>query len=219
MLIRLALVLVLTTGASLAHSACWITPNGQIYQTQYNSSPPVYGARQITCPQQPQPSIQCPANSQYDGRGCRCNPGYSSTGQGCIKPAPTQAPSGSGDVCQPYYGQGYCTDYIAQRMGTRPRGVVGPSAWPANRDISQVREGVALIFGRLAPPAGHVAYVERVERNQSGMPVAFEVSEMNYGGGPKAGVPRECWVSNNFGKVTRRRIDARDQSITGFWSN
>lgn len=233
-------------------ATCWLAPNGQVFQTASNSSPPVAGARQIACPgTSNQPSCpanavfdgrgcrcnqgfslngsscvqttvtsqpNCPANSAFDGKGCRCNSGYQSSGQGCVRAATTvPSPTNSGDVCQPYYGRGYCTDYITQRMGSHPRGV-GPSVWPANRNVRQAQAGVALIFGNLAPPAGHVAYVERVVRQSNGDPVSFEISEMNYGGGAKSGVPRECWVSNNFGVVTRRTISVNDSSITGFWS-
>ena len=241
----------LVVASSSSHAGCWLAPNGQLYQTAGNSSPPIAGARQVSCPgTSSQPSCpsnsvfdgkgcrcnqgfsangsgcvpvpisqqpNCPANSAFDGRGCKCNSGYSANEQGCVKVTPNQAIQKNGDVCQAYYGRGYCTDYISMKIGYHPGGV-GPAAWPANRNIRQAHEGVALIFGNLAPPAGHVAYVERVVRQSNGEPTAFEISEMNYGGGQRAGVPRECWVSNNFGVITRRTISVNDSSITGFWS-
>lgn len=102
-------------------------------------------------------------------------------------------------------------------MGVHPGGI-GPAAWPVTRDPTIIRAGVAVVFGNLAPPFGHVAYVESVSRDQKGLPATLTISEMNYGS-PKANVPTECAVSNNFGKVTPRTIRVTDATITGYWSN
>ena len=216
MSVRFLLLLLMVIAPGLAQADCWRAPNGQIFQTQSNSSPPVYGAQRVNCPSVQAPS--CPENSAFDGRGCRCSAGFVSTSSGCVrataKPVPNQNPRQSGDVCAPYYGKGYCTDWISQRMSNRPRG--DPNTWPVNGNLSTIRDGVAVVFGGLSS-SGHVAYVERVNRDASGKPLSLDISEMNYGRGLKPSTPPSCLVTSAFGAVGRRTISVYGAGITGFW--
>jgi hypothetical protein len=126
-------------------------------------------------------------------------------------PSKKQA-SANGDVCAQYYGQGYCTDYIVRKLGSKPKG--DPRTWPL-RPIKDVRDRSAVVFGNVTS-SGHVAYVERVNRDGKGAPVSLDISEMNYAKGTKSGTPKSCLVTSNFGKVTSRTVTI-DSSVTGFW--
>jgi murein DD-endopeptidase MepM/ murein hydrolase activator NlpD len=60
------LAAVLTFAVSQAEAACWRTPNGQIIETQSNSTPPVAGARRVDCPA---PTLRAPTGRYpLDGR-------------------------------------------------------------------------------------------------------------------------------------------------------
>jgi hypothetical protein len=204
-MLRAAAALLLLVAAPAAWADCWRAPSGEIFHTQAGSTPPVRGAVRVACPP------QCPMNFTFDGRGCRCVSGFTARGSACV---PVQPP---GDPCQPYYNKGYCVDYIQSRIGTRPRG--NPAQWPTRRDMSLVREGSAVVFAGVAAPYGHVAYIDRVNRDGAGRPMSIDISEMNYGRGLRAGTPASCAVTSNFGVVTRRRLSVNDGSITGYWSS
>ena len=173
---------------------CWRLPNGQVISTHANSSPPVARAQRIDCPS----ALQLKENFLKQP----------------VAPAPANEPRMSGDPCDAYYGKGYCTDYIGQRIGKRPRG--DPRTWPLNRDVSQIRDGVAVVFAGLTS-SGHVAYVESVIRDNKGNPVALKVSEMNYAKGTKAGTPPSCLVTPNFGNITQRTFSLAGSGASGFW--
>lgn len=104
------------------------------------------------------------------------------------------------DVCAPYYGRGYCTDYVNGRTGRRQRG--DADTWPSNMPADQAQAGDVAIFRRIK----HVAYVEAVlERDASGRSRRVRISEMNYG--PRnPNTPRECYVTMNFNVRTEREI-------------
>ncbi len=191
----LALIFTIALAPTTLLADCWRLPDGRIVSTAANSSPPVAGAVRVVCPSPAQPTPRNPM------------PRSSTT---LPKPAPQQ----TADPCAPYYGKGYCTDYITQRMGRRPSG--DPRTWPLNRDLSKIREGVAVVFAELTS-SGHVAYVERVIRDTKGIPVALEVSEMNYARGIRPGTPPSCLVTNNFGVVTRRTFRIAGSGASGFW--
>lgn len=75
---------------------------------------------------------------------------------------------------------GYCVDYINSKIPVFPvslnkEDMVGLK----NTDISDVTEGDVAIF--TVKNYWHVAYVEKVLRNQQGVPTAIDVSEMNFG--------------------------------------
>lgn len=110
------------------------------------------------------------------------------------------ATAGPQDICAPYYGQGYCTDYVNRRTGRRQRG--DADTWPSNMPREAAAAGDVAIFRSMK----HVAYVERViERDSQGRTVRVLVSEMNYG--PRnPNTPRECFVTLNFNVRTEREI-------------
>lgn len=105
------------------------------------------------------------------------------------------------DVCAPYYGKGYCTDYVKQKTGISQRGDGG--SWPSNMPKTEVARGdVAILRAH-----NHVAYVEEVtKRDSNGQPMEIRVSEMNWGRGLREGTPSECVVTSNFGVRTERKI-------------
>lgn len=104
------------------------------------------------------------------------------------------------DPCAQYYGKGYCTDYVNRKIGERIRG--DADTWRSNISPSQVQAGDVAIFRSRK----HVAFVERVtQRDSNRRPTHIEVSEMNWGTrDPQA--PRECFVTVNFNRTTRRTI-------------
>ena len=165
-------------------------PTGAIVESASQSTPPVSGAKRVDCSMTRQSAQPLPT----------------------LTPPPRSGAVPVADECGPYYGRGYCTDYIKQRVGSRPSG--DPKSWPL-KPISMVKEGAAVVFGSVTT-AGHVAYVERVISNAAGAPIRLEVSEMNYAKGTKSGTPKSCLVTNAFGVVSRRTV-AIDRSITGVW--
>ena len=192
---KLAFIFTIALASTPSLADCWRLPDGRIVSTAATSSPPVAKAVRVSCPPSAPSTPQSP---------------ISKSGTVPQKPAPQQV----ADPCAPYYGKGYCTDYIAQRMGRRPSG--DPRTWPLNRDLSQIREGVAVIFAGVTS-AGHVAYVERVIRDAKRVPVSLEVSEMNYARGTRVGTPPSCLVTNNFGVVSRRTFPIAGSGASGFW--
>lgn len=186
---HLALAAVIAFVTMQASADCWRAPDGRFLSTAANSSPPVSKAVRVPCPASTVPAPALPKAN--------------------VSPQP------SADICAPYYGKGYCTDYITQRMGNnRPKG--DPRTWPVNRDVLKIREGTAVVFAGLTS-AGHVAYVEQVNKNANGIPVTLEISEMNYARGAKAGTPASCLVTPKFGVVGRRIINISGSGISGFW--
>jgi hypothetical protein len=110
-----------------------------------------------------------------------------------------------GDPCARYYGNGYCTDHVNRRTGVRTRG--DAASWPANLQRHEVRAGDVIIFRR----QNHVAYIEevvewgdRVPLRRGTYPVRLRISEMNYSPRRDPNAPRECLVTENFGRVTER---------------
>jgi len=117
------------------------------------------------------------------------------------------------DPCARYYGKGYCTDYIQQRVGRKPRGNAG--TWSSNIDPKTVRPGDVAIFSSPAP-WGHVAIVERViyERNTD-RPYQIDISEWNWGSASSKPEERACAVTQKFGKPTYRTV--RVTTVKGYW--
>jgi surface antigen len=83
--------------------------------------------------------------------------------------------------------------------------------------LTKIRQGVAVVFGSVTA-SGHVAYVERVDRDQQGRPVALHITEMNFSREPNPTAPTSCLVTKNFGVVTSRTVSLYSSGITGFWS-
>lgn len=75
---------------------------------------------------------------------------------------------------------GYCVDYIKEKIPSFPiPKSTTEIATLKNRDISDIDEGDVAMFNY--SNYWHVAYVERVHRNQQGLATAIDVSEMNFG--------------------------------------
>ena len=106
----------------------------------------------------------------------------------------------STDPCAQYYGKGYCTDYVNRKIGEKIRG--DADKWRSNISAMTARSGDVAIFRSKK----HVAYVERVTKSDAnGRPTMIEISEMNWGPLDKK-APKECWVTTNFNRTTRRTI-------------
>jgi hypothetical protein len=104
------------------------------------------------------------------------------------------------DPCSKYYGKGYCTDYVNSKIGERIRG--DADRWPSNVQLKDVGAGDVAIFRSRK----HVAFIEAVtKRNSQGVPTSITISEMNWGPADRS-APKECWVTTNFNRVTRREI-------------
>ena len=170
-----------------ATADCWRLPSGQIVTTHANSTPPIAGAQRVQCP---------------------------APGTGGVPPEQARKPQPTGDPCQPYYKKGYCTDYIAQKLGNRPPG--DPKTWPVNRDLTKIRQGVAVVFAGVTA-SGHVAYVERLDRDHQGRPTGLHITEMNFSRESNPTAPPSCLVTKNFGVVTSRTVSLYNSGITGFW--
>jgi hypothetical protein len=85
---------------------------------------------------------------------------------------------------------GFCTDYVEQRILASAPGkkmeLVGVAT-------GEVRPGDVAVF--LEAP--HYAWVERVERDAAGKPVAVDVSEYNFG---------TCWVDDELMVTDRYKL-------------
>lgn len=80
--------------------------------------------------------------------------------------------------CARYWGKGYSTDYIQQRVGRKPDGPA--MTWPGNTKASAVRVGDIALFRD--ERFGHAAYVEAlIWEVPAPMPSHLRISEMNWG--------------------------------------
>lgn len=128
-------------------------------------------------------------------------------------PPPSAPRAGSGGACSQYLGQGYCTDYIKQRMHIPWHG--NAITWLDQAIIYHWRTGPAPLVGSIAvfniSAAGHVAWVDWVSPDGR----LFVVSQWNYGP-PKPGTPHDCFVTTNFGVPTTYRWNTGARAIIGF---
>jgi hypothetical protein len=112
-------------------------------------------------------------------------------------------------ICTPYFGRGYCTDYIREVTGSAQSG--DAATWTPNIDKLDVREGDVAIF-RTPAPSGHVALVEKVHVD-GGRASWIDISEWNYGA---EWINEQCAVTSRFGVTTTRKKIAV-QTVHGFW--
>lgn len=104
-------------------------------------------------------------------------------------------------ACSKYYGQGYCTDYVQQRVGARQRG--DAKVWKCNVAMINVRRGDVAVFKGL----NHVAVVEDVIVDAKGVPRRVRISEWNFGRvAPGDSEKRMCIITNKFGIRTERTV-------------
>ena len=106
--------------------------------------------------------------------------------------------------CSKYFGKGYCVDYIEKKAGHKQSG--NASQW-SGKKVSEMKndnkKGDVAIFPEAAGGYGHVAYIEKVNKDKKGNVDSIEVSEWNYG--PKM-VDKDCAVTNKFGEKTTRTV-------------
>jgi hypothetical protein len=91
---------------------------------------------------------------------------------------------------------GYCVDYVKTKNPIFP---IPKSSSEISRlkniEVSKVVEGDVVIFDQVN--YWHVAYVEKVHRNQHGHATAIDVSEMNYGEQISFDEFKRKWNQNN----------------------
>ncbi len=87
------------------------------------------------------------------------------------------------------YAKGFCTWWVKEKRGDLPNMLGNGGQWSGNAAAQGYKTGSAPRAGAVAEQAGHVAYVESVNKNGS-----VNVSEMNYAGG--------------IGQVNRRTVAA-----------
>ncbi|HJV35324.1 CHAP domain-containing protein [Geomonas sp.] len=126
--------------------------------------------------------------------------------------------------------QGYCVDYVKERIPTFP--VPTKDDMPAlqNTGVDNITEGDVAIF--TIKNYWHVAYVEKVHRDQHGDATAIDVSEMNFGdtvsfpefrakwqAKSKAEWSRAlcCGVTENYDRITFRE-DIPLSTVKQVWS-
>jgi hypothetical protein len=97
-----------------------------------------------------------------------------------------------GDVRCWYRSGGFCTDYVAQRLGKERAARAAPI------DRATVKKGDVAVFASRA----HMALVEAVVRDGQGRPVAVDLAEFNFG---TCWVDPESMVTDRYKLLSRRR--------------
>jgi len=125
---------------------------------------------------------------------------------------------------------GYCVDYIKTRIPTFPIPHKDEMPELKNTDISNVTEGDVAIF--TIKNYWHVAYVEKVHRDQQGEATAIDVSEMNFGDELSFADFKDKWkskkqaewnraiccgITDNYDEMTFRKNVALD-TVKQLWS-
>jgi hypothetical protein len=126
--------------------------------------------------------------------------------------------------------EGYCVDYIKDRIPIFPIPYKEDMPELKNTDVDNVTEGDVAIF--TIKNFWHVAYVERVHRDLGGEPVAIDVSEKNFGDQLTFKEFKAIWksrsrsewrralccgITDNYDRVTRRsNIDLA--TVKQIWS-
>lgn len=119
------------------------------------------------------------------------------------------------DPCSRFYGNGYCTDYVKNRLGTKPSGNAG--SWNPNVNPRNVRPGDVVIFTKPGR-TGHVAIIERViYEHNTATPYELDISEWNWGGTSSNALEKQCVVTQKFGKRGTRTIRVNRPDIKGYW--
>ena len=96
---------------------------------------------------------------------------------------------------------GYCIDYIKTKISTFPVPNKEDMVDLKNADIDDVTVGDVAIF--TIKKYWHVAYVEKVHRNQRGEATAIDVSEMNFGDELSFAEFKAKWKSNSQAEWNR----------------
>ncbi|GFO62554.1 hypothetical protein M1B72_20865 [Geomonas paludis] len=91
---------------------------------------------------------------------------------------------------------GYCVDYIKERIPSFPIPYKSDMPHLKNADVADVTEGDVAVFA--LRNYWHVAYVEKVHRDERGQATAIDVSEMNFGGDLSFAEFKAKWRSDNL---------------------
>jgi hypothetical protein len=92
---------------------------------------------------------------------------------------------------------GFCTDYVEQRILAR---AAGRTMELVSVEAADVRAGDVAVFFE----APHYAWIERVEKDATGRPVAVDVSEYNFG---------TCWIDDELMVTDRFKVLGRRRGI------
>jgi hypothetical protein len=108
--------------------------------------------------------------------------------------------------------KGYSSDYIEQRTGSKPAGDMAGD-WMSNIATADVKPGdvVLLYVDSVGGRGKRAEVVEEVLRNADGSVAGYRTSSMNIG----RMVEPQCHVTENFGKVSTRRVAA--DRVVGAW--
>lgn len=125
---------------------------------------------------------------------------------------------------------GYCVDYIKERIPSFPTPYKSDMPNLKNADVADVTEGDVAVFA--LKNYWHVAYVEKVHRDERGEATAIDVSEMNFGGDLsfpefrarwRSKSPQEwqraacCGITDTYDQTTlRKNVDL--STVTQIWS-
>lgn len=90
---------------------------------------------------------------------------------------------------------GYCVDYVKERIPSFPVPYRDGMPTLKNSDLADVTEGDVAVFA--LRNYWHVAYVEKVHRDQHGEATGIDVSEMNFGGSLSYAEFKARWKSNS----------------------
>jgi len=120
-----------------------------------------------------------------------------------------RAVSAFGTDCSQYLGRGYCTDYIQYATGQKQSG--DAKDWTGDHDLTRLRDGDVAIFN--SGTYGHVALVDKVNRDANGIPVSVKLGEWNFGA---TMVNKDCGVTNEFGVLRNNRV-VPVASVARFW--
>jgi len=96
---------------------------------------------------------------------------------------------------------GYCVDYIKTRIASFPVPTKEDMVDLKNTSVDNVTEGDVAVF--TVKNYWHVAYVERVHRDQQGDPVALDLSEMNFGAEMTLAEFKARWKSQSEAEWSR----------------
>jgi hypothetical protein len=97
---------------------------------------------------------------------------------------------------------GYCVDYIKEKIPEFPIPLSTTAiASLKNKPVSEITEGDVAIFN--FSNYWHVAYVEKVHRDQQGVAHSIDVSEMNFGDRLTRDEFKAKWKSRNESELQR----------------
>jgi surface antigen len=120
--------------------------------------------------------------------------------------------------CSPYFGKGYCTDYVKQKLGALGLPLPGGNAvaFPVTHPATSLPPPNVPAYVVFTKPGatGHVAWIESVTAD------SIVVSEWNWDTARPDPIDQYCTVTKSFGIPTRRTIPTSEfesRGVKGFW--